>query len=89
MDKKKARTKRWNSSEKGKASREKYDQQAYDKFLVRIKKGLKSVYMDELSREGLSLNGHINQQMFEYLKSKGYTDSDLEQIHEQSKKEGP
>ena len=87
MEKEQARRKRWNSSEKGKASRAEYDKQAYDKFLVRIKKGVKAVYMDELAKDGLSMQGYLNNCIMDYLKSKGYTDSDLERIHEQAKKE--
>ena len=88
MDKEKARRKRWNDSDKGKAAREKYDKKTYDKILIRVKKGLKDIYAEELSKDGLSLNGHMNQNILDYLEVKGYTESQLEEIHEQAKKEG-
>ncbi len=88
MDKEQARRKRWNESEKGKAARMKYDEKAYDRLHISVKKGLKSIYMEELSKDGTTLNGYINQILLEYLATKGYTDSDLEQIYEEAKEKG-
>ena len=49
-----------NVSEAKKKANSKYDKKAYDKFLVRVPKGEKSLIADFAAKQGESVNGFVN-----------------------------
>lgn len=75
------------TTEAGREYKKKYTAKNFDLMRFDTKKGFRELFKSELAKDSLSMQGYLNNCIVDYLKSKGYTDSDLEQIHEQAKKE--
>ena len=55
------------------ASKNKYNQKAYDRIALVVPKGMKELYRQRAEKQGLSLNAYINKLLEEDIKTNPFT----------------
>lgn len=55
------------------ASKNKYNQKAYDRIALVVPKGMKELYRQRAEKQGLSLNAYINKLIEEDIKTNPFT----------------
>ena len=76
----------WESSEEGKKYRNEFKKKNYDVLYVNLPKGLKELFTEELKIDEKGTAEFITDAIKKYLKSKDYTDKDIENYIEQARK---